>query len=293
MNDNSYAPVDFADAEDERPLNAFYDISLTQTVNNVVSRHVYEVRQKTHTQVMPSSQWRRRLREFLSTRANDLLEFITKPLIKHPSLGPAETLIRKFSRENFSASHLTLCDTALDASGVDIYSSIEQGLQQFQPHTLKGFHESGRYLFDIFREAGEEIVRQDILLQSKLEVYDKIHARIVILSELEKTEHYAPLAEATELYLKDIFDNNKIEDAYKSLIEAYRKFIVLKDIISFRRFADSAMTEPLCNICFEDQIQYVITPCGHTYCGTCIKKQLTNCYICRGSVKDRVRLYFG
>ena len=293
MNDTSYAPVDFADAEDERPLNAFYDTSLTQTVNNVVSRHVYEMRQKTPALPIPSSQWRRRLREFLSTRANDLLEFIAKPLSKHPSLAPAETLIRKFSRENFSASHGTLSEIALDASGVDIYSSIEQGMKQFQPNTLKGFHESGRYLFDMFRESGEEIIRQDTLLRSKLDVYDKIHARIVILSELEKTEHYEPLAAATETYLKDIFDKNKIEESYKSLIEAYRKFIILKDIISFRRFADSAMSEPLCNICFEDQIQYTITPCGHTYCGTCIKKQLTNCYICRGNVKDRVRIYFG
>jgi hypothetical protein len=262
-------------------------------VNNVVSRHVYEMRQKTPSLPMASSQWRRRLREFLSKRANDLLEFIAKPLAKHPSLGHAETLIRKFSRENFSASHGTLSEVALDASGVDIYSSIENGLQQFQQHTLKGFHESGRYLFDMFREAGEEIVRQDTLLQSKLDIYDKIHARIVILSELEKTEHYAPLAEATETYLKDIFDKNQIEESYKSLIEAYRKFVILKDIISFRRFADSTISEPLCNICFEDQIQYAITPCGHTYCGTCIKKQLTNCYICRGIVKDRVRIYFG
>lgn len=293
MNDTSYAPVDFADAEDERPLNAFYDTSLTQTVNNVISRNVHEIRQKTPAFSLPSTQWRRRLREFLTTRTNDLLNFIAKPLSKHPSLGPAEVLIRKFSRENFTVTHASLRDVVLDISGVDVYLSVEQGLKQFEPNTLKGFNESGRYLFDIFRESGEEIVRQDTLLQSKLEIYDKIQARVIILSELEQNEHYSALAEATEAYLKDIFDKNQIEISYKALIEAYRKFILLRDIIIFRHYADSCTSEPLCNICFEDQIQYVITPCGHTYCGTCIKKQITQCYICRGNVKDRVRLFFG
>jgi hypothetical protein len=293
MNNEIYAPVDFADADDERPLNAFYDISLTQTVNNIVSRHVHEVRQKTPGHAMPSTQWRRRLREFLSSRTNDLLDFLGKPLAKHPNLGPAELLLRKFSLENFNVMHPSLREVALDMSGVDIHHAVEQGLKQFEPHTLKGFNDSGRYLFEMFREAGAEIMLQDTRLQSKLEMYDKVHARVIILSELDQSEHYDALAEATQAYLKDVFDKYQIEDTYKGLIDAYRRFIVLKDIISFRRFSEVSLAEPLCNICFEEQISYVITPCGHTYCGTCIKKQISQCYICRGNVKDRVRLFFG
>jgi len=35
-----------------------------------------------------------------------------------------------------------------------------------------------------------------------------------------------------------------------------------------------------------------IVPCGHTFCGGCAKKQNTNCYICRGQIRERIKLYF-
>jgi len=294
----SYAPANFGDADDERPINAFFDIGDSQTaipytlaMNNVVARHLYEVKQSTST-LTTSNQWKRRFREFMVTNTDDILEFAAKPLGKHPTLGPSEVLLRKFSRGNFVANHASLRDIAMDASGVDILSGIEQGLQQFE-HNIKGFQDQSRYLFDMFRGATEEIVRQNTVLSSRLAAFDKIQSQIIGLLQGEINEHFQPMAEATEIYLKKVFEDNKIEEVYKSLIEAYRKFFLLKDIVSFRRFVDTALDEPLCNICFQEQIQYTISPCGHTYCGTCIKKQMTQCYICRGNVRDRVRLFFG
>ena len=294
----SYAPANFGDADDERPLNSYFDIGTenlatpyTIAMNNFVARHVYEVKQSTPPFITPN-QWKHRFREFLVTHTNDILEFASKPLAKHPTLGPAEALLRKFSRGNFVVNHASLRDVVLDVSGVNITIGIDEGLKQFE-HTIKGFQEQTRYLFEIFREATEEVVRQNTILAQRLAVFDKIQARIIGLLEGDVNEFFQPLAEATEKYMNKVFEDNKIEETYKILIEAYRKFFVLKDIVSFRRLIDTSLEEPLCNICFQEQIQYALTPCGHTYCGTCIKKQLSQCYICRGVVRERVKLFFG
>lgn len=293
-----YAPANFSDADDERPMSAYFDFGTahtstpyTTTINNIVDRHVHEIKQVTPPPTT-ANQWKRRFREFLHTHANDMLEFAAKPLAKHPTLGPAELLLRKFSRSNFSANHASLRDIALDASGVNIVAEIEEALKKFEP-TLKGFQEQSRYLFDMFRDAGGEILHNNSILMSRIAVFDRIQAKIISLLEGEMNEYFPPLAEATETYLKKIFEDNGIEEAYKNVIEAYRKFFLLKDIVSLRRLSDSSLNEPLCNICFQEAVQYALSPCGHTYCGTCIKKQLSQCYICRGAVRERVKLFFG
>ena len=250
------------------------------------------MREKSQMAPITSTQWRRRFREFLTGRVKDLLEFAAKPLAKHPTLGPTEILLRKFGRPNFVANHHTLRDVALDSSGVNIIGLVEEGLKQF-PHTLKGFQEQTRYLFDMYRESADEIVRQDTILQSRLTTFDKIQSRVMGLADLQINDEYETMARASEAYLKRLFNENSLEPVYKALIEAYRKFLMLRDIVHMRRLADAIESQPLCNICFEESIQFAITPCGHTYCATCVKKQFNTCYVCRGPVKERVRLFLG
>ena len=290
-----YASADFTDAEEQ---NTFFldsypttaELNYSTLLNNTLERHTYEIREKVQTTPVTSAQWRRRFREFLTIRVKDLLEFAAKPLAKHTTLGPAEILIRKFGRMNFVANHHTLRDVALDASGINITALVEEGLKQF-PHTLKGFQEQTRYLFDMYRESAEEIVRQDTVLQLRLSTFDKIQSRVTGLTELQVNDEYEPMALATEAYLQRIFNEHSLEPVDKALLEAYRKFLLLRDIVHMRRLADAIESQPLCNICFEESIQFAITPCGHTYCGTCVKKQFSTCYVCRGTVKERIRLF--
>lgn len=292
-----YASADFTDAEEQplffdtaMPLHS--DLSYSILLNNTLERHTHEMREKSQMAPITSTQWRRRFREFLTGRVKDLLEFAAKPLAKHPTLGPTEILLRKFGRPNFVANHHTLRDVALDSSGVNIIGLVEEGLKQF-PHTLKGFQEQTRYLFDMYRESADEIVRQDTILQSRLTTFDKIQSRVMGLADLQINDEYETMARASEAYLKRLFNENSLEPVYKALIEAYRKFLMLRDIIHMRRLADAIESQPLCNICFEESIQFAITPCGHTYCATCVKKQFNTCYVCRGPVKERVRLFLG
>ena len=50
----------------------------------------------------------------------------------------------------------------------------------------------------------------------------------------------------------------------------------------------------LCSICFENRINLVLTPCGHTFCSKCfdITKQF-ECYNCRTKVNKGYNIFIG
>ena len=97
---------------------------------------------------------------------------------------------------------------------------------------------------------------------------------------------------ASEVYLKNIFEENTIEQAYVETIQALKKITILTDSMYTIRQMVNASTEPLCAVCFQEPVRLVSIPCGHTFCVSCGSKQLTTCYICRIPVKDRIKIYF-
>lgn len=295
----SFSPADFQDSEEVRPSDTYFDFGgslnaaapITSLTNNILQRHIYEVRESS-TAHITQHQWKKRMREFLMTHHNELMEFAAKPLEKHPILGPIEVLIRKFGRANFQPSHQTLRDIALDGSGVNVISEINATLSQFE-HSIKGFYEMTKHFFELYKKSADDVLQLNQEIQGKLDIFDSIQKKIQGIAELQVNEFSSTLAEATENYLRKVFEENKIEDYYKDLIEAYRKFFIFRDIIHIRRFADNTLSEPLCSICFNDPIQYTLSPCGHTFCANCIKKQMTQCYVCRQTVRERIKLYIG
>jgi hypothetical protein len=45
-----------------------------------------------------------------------------------------------------------------------------------------------------------------------------------------------------------------------------------------------------CSICLDNIISHCCVPCGHAYCYDCINKT-SNCYICRGIIQNKIKLY--
>lgn len=51
--------------------------------------------------------------------------------------------------------------------------------------------------------------------------------------------------------------------------------------------------ELLCAVCLTNKINVCITPCGHTFCDKCTDHMKSSCYMCKGNVSNKVKLFLG
>ena len=300
INSGSYAPANFLDAEELRPTSAMFDIigngsetPYADAMNGIIKEHVSNINTSLEC-VKPISHinWKRRLRDFITNENNNLLSTLKIPINTHPSIERGDSILRMFGTlKRFPKAALR--EVALDMSGTDIISEINQTLESMNTGNGIDDHiKKIKYLCDEYRLAGENALKSEIELKRKMESIDKAYKTISGILDLNQSESYNMLMEATEKYLGEVYRDNNIENEYKLFIEAYRRFIYLKDVIAMTRSIESCESEPMCIICLNDSVSYTLSPCGHTYCSTCIKKQLHSCFVCRGLIRDRVKLFF-
>jgi hypothetical protein len=296
-----YAPADFGDAQEEQPAAAAFDIGghgsstpYSNAVNAIAAKHMEEARTKTINAINLPSGWKKRFRDFISTKNGDLLDFLKGNVSAHPVLGPAEILLRRFGNPQATPTHPSVREFILDISGADHLDTINRDidLSRGAETGLRAHAIATQYLYEQYRGAGDDILKAQASLKAKLEKLDRIQGRITNIFDIDPNVAYPPLMEAAEDYLKRIFQENQIEEEYKTLIKSYKTFVSLRDSIHLLRAPSAIENEPLCTICLTDSVSYAFSPCGHTFCQTCVRRQAGQCPICRATIRDRLKLYF-
>lgn len=295
-----FSPADFGDAEDIRPFAIQIDPTgqgsptpYSTLVNNVLLRQTTEIKEKTVSPSITPANWRRRFREFMNTKNEDLVTFLKKPLDPQHPASQASAFLQKFGRTDFQATHPSLHSTFLDASGVSYADTLAKDMQKIGSSSPKEVLEQVRWAYDKYREVGEECLKCENKLRMRLDIMDKIYQKIIGFSDLPVNEDSEKVAEAIEGYVKKLLEDHAIEKYYTETVEAYRKFAAYKELIQTFRFTELQDKEPLCSICLTESVSFALTPCGHTFCGTCMKRQNHNCYMCRATIRDRIKIYFG
>jgi hypothetical protein len=294
MNSNEiYASADFPDAELGRPLDFSFGegISYSLALTNAVSKHISELREKNSDSI--DTIWKKRFKEFLVSKNEKLLEFLTVKIKNHPILGKTEHFFQLFGTNNRYFNINTIQEIALDLSGAESNKDIVNALclsNEFQ--TIDKYVEQTQYLLNLYKECVDKILTKELDLSIKLEQFDSIHTNLKGLSKLTVNDSYNPMMEGVQNYLEKLFEENQFEETYNDIIESYRKFLLLREVLQVIRKRESVESEPLCTICFTDKVSYAFSPCGHTFCIGCVKKQSHSCSICRSSIRERVKIYF-
>ena len=113
-----------------------------------------------------------------------------------------------------------------------------------------------------------------------------------IITSLGANSALPGLIDAFGKYAEEIYNSSKIETTYKDLVGVYKKWNLCREIITLQNFVKEDIREPTCAICLIEPITQAVIPCGHTFCSNCSKKLHMSCGICRGLVRERIRLYF-
>ena len=103
---------------------------------------------------------------------------------------------------------------------------------------------------------------------------------------------------------QNIFKNQKITEFKKKYIEKYKE---IEEYIHLIRILNNFNTSNMCPLCFTDQVDHFLNPCGHTFCKSCLKNTFrqddggllkigrdihTHCPMCRTVVQKINQLYF-
>jgi hypothetical protein len=313
-----YAPADFDDFD----LNILTDLSGTsnscfnQVIQNVSAASLAGLKTTTDNFVQPlHTISRKRLREIISQGNNSLLGFL-KRSDRTPVFGAVTTngqnfgdfLLRKYGSDIGNLKYLNsgkeqtyLKDINLDLNIKNAINEIDTVLVKHGESHIDSFIQQIRWVSEEMRQISDNILRLESLIQKKMECIDLIAGRANFLCGLKPNEGLSGLLDAFSVYVEKAYEANKIEDDFKELLESYKKWIILKDILSLQKTVDIGCShaatgnggthEPVCSICLTDGITHTIIPCGHTFCQGCIKKQTMTCYICRGSIRDRIKIF--
>lgn len=292
-----FAPANFDDAYDMAPFDVIGSGSPNpygSAVNAIVTKHMEEIRTKTIAALSIVGGWKKRFREFMNKKNGDLLDYLNISVGAHPVMGPAELILRRFGHPQIHSGHPSVKDIVLDSSGVDHIAEINEGVDAARGSEtgLKAHASVTQHIYEQYRKAGEDILVKQGELKEKLDKLDRIQVRLAAIFEIDVNEAHDTLMKAVEEYMTKVFEANQISEDYKALIAAYKRFITLRDTVQMMR-SSAVESEPLCSICLTDSVSYTLTPCGHTFCQNCVRRQGTSCPMCRATIKDRVRIYFG
>ena len=304
----SFAPANFQDAEDSRPSGAHMEAlggnqdAIQGIVQQTLVRHITEA---TPPQTSPQltsysthqNNWRKRLREMMIRQNETVLGFLYRPPADHPVIGPVEQALRRYSlRQDVEFGAVRSMKQLLDCSGSStsglIASEIETCIAAKGASSLPQLRAQVNGLIELYKETGEKLLDCENQLKLRLEKMDKIQRRVSTLMELQTNEATPELVDAMEKYLRLAFRDMGIETQYKQLLFLYQKHISLREAIQIFKTGSQLATEPLCPICITESVGMAIVPCGHTFCQTCARRMMTECGVCRGRVRDRMKLYF-
>ena len=264
------------------------------TVTNILSSHCCEIKTVSDDIVQQINVSKKKLKELITKHNNEIFSFMSRPDKTPHIIGVADTIFRRYGHEvpSIKGKINILNDLNLDASMNNVVCEFDENLKKIGGSGLDDFTKQIRWIFTQYRNIGEEILRQETVLHQKLELLDKLHNRMPLITGLTTNEVLPELINTFSKYAESVYSTCKIDIIYLDLIELYKKWNICRQIISLQHNIKNNVNEPQCSICLTESVSYAIVPCGHTFCSICSKKQNTNCYICRGNIRERIKLFF-
>jgi hypothetical protein len=116
----------------------------------------------------------------------------------------------------------------------------------------------------------------------------------LVLEDLSGSSYTVSALQTSILeYIREVYASARFDENYIEFINLYAEWFMLRGLVLGHVVAArEASSGPLCSVCTAEKINCVLLPCGHTFCNNCGQRQRNFCYICRTSVRERMRIYF-
>lgn len=265
--------------------------SVATITKNLLQRHSQEIKdtQEPIPRVQQISALRKAFRDFYMKEQTHIFSFLDAPIQGNETLSTAQTIVKRFGRADYNGNRVKVRDLCLDISSNEAVEAVQGMVGEI---SLLQWAEQTRTLFDTWRLAVGQLMTAETKIEQTLKSFGEIHKRVTTLLQLPPNSAYDAMVGSTEIYMKQLFEESRLEEHYKEYIAALKKITVLSDVLHIFRMAINTTTEPMCSVCMAEPVGLALVPCGHTFCLTCGQKQMISCYVCRTPMKDRLKIFF-
>jgi len=264
---------------------------MTTVIHNISSRHLHDISIGLPDDRQFLRSWRRSIQDCITQQNSRIVQFLltdvsgASAVTSTALLRRCTDVLNKYSKPTWSftssTKDLTLPTSTSDAAD---WAAHELGV------TPASLRDQMRKAIRLYANTASALAAAEQRLEEKLKRLETIVGRMNDMMFLEPTAELEQMAEPARIYLDSVLDKVSIDAEYKDLVEQYKRFALLKGVVSLGSFQKT--TAPTCCICMTREIAQAVTPCGHTFCDDCCQKQMTACYICRVQIRDKVRLFF-
>lgn len=293
-----------SDSSDDDDLEHFSleERPFSHALTNILSAHVSDIRRQTDSPTASLSDIsKRRIRDLVKKYNSDILGFLKRPDRTPCAMDWAERIFRRFGHADYATRTPggSRGDCGRDLNLDPTMTAIREEMNRAFGATCRGasvekFVAQMKWIYGQYKDVGEEIMRLEDEIRRRAENLDKLSARAKMLTGLPAHESLPPVLESFETYAQRMFEESDIAGLYRDVSAAYKRWQVLHDIISLHKTVtqDPRALEPTCSICLVEPVSMTVVPCGHVFCGTCVKKMHATCYVCRAGVRERVKIFF-
>lgn len=285
-----YASADFTDSDagagDSSIENLGEFIKIDDAIKNLLDATSNKVEQGTDTYIISIRDYRNSLQKLCCLENLKLLEKFYDPKFEECTVNSILELGSILENENFNPSSSDIFKKLLiDLSGSNTDINTELGCEFT---IVEGAISK---LNSLYLDSLDNLFSADKNLNSALEGVRYTFNKVNTLLSLEMNEATADMYHALSKYIHTTIGKYNLKDLFDEFIKARRKFIHYRILLNAKDVINEE-NKPMCTICLDKDVNYVLVGCGHTFCTECTRKQINSCYICRCKIRERIKIYF-
>jgi hypothetical protein len=302
---SSYELEGSSDSDNQEEFNPLHFMisqneigDFTSSIQTIIHRHTTEIRSKQSRSILLplTTIPKESLKGYITKQNNEIFQFLQKPDSPTSPLATAEAIFRRYGRQITSRlpeRHSILEDLNLDVSNNPVLSELTNSLQEQGGTTIDDYITQKNWIFTEYKKVGDELISLEEKLMTKTKSLDALQKRLPLITTLKENPKLSKVLDGFKDYLDEAYSESKIEHIYNALIEKYKKWNVLREMVKLNiTMTKEDTAEPTCGVCIDSPISHAMVPCGHTFCTSCTKKLHMSCYICRAPIRERIKLFF-
>jgi Ser-tRNA(Ala) deacylase AlaX len=139
---------------------------------------------------------------------------------------------------------------------------------------------------------------------NKIEIHMEVLKKVYMSNKVSNVDTLNSLNDQVKKFFKEV--NGDISDIIRQKIMELEGEIenISRKLISLRSLILTGVNEimkpenvekKMCSVCFDNEINMALVPCGHTFCKGCSeidRSRYAKCPQCRTQINARIKIYF-